>query len=154
MIWVYVCVCTWEQGLYRDSSASQDGREVYRTNLKAGERIIWKRWLESQNQRQGRRSRLRAPCCGKSTLRFRLLPDDQGFLYCQGCWDAFSEWQHNVYAHQQSYAAQQDYSSSSGPETAPPVKRPPWREPAPPGKRQEMTAEDLNSLLLGIDAVG
>ena len=130
-------------------------REVYGKSLEAGERIIWKRWLESQNQRQGRRSRLRAPCCGKSTLRFRLMPDEQGFLYCQGCWDAFYQWQHRSYAQQYSHVTSQDDSSSGGQETAqqPPVKRPPWREPTPSGKRQEMTTEDLNSLLLGIDAV-
>ena len=71
-------------------------QEVYAGKaLDAGEIIIWKRWLESQNQKSGRRSRLRAPCCGKSTFRFRLVPDGEGYFYCRQCWDAASQaqWQ-------------------------------------------------------------
>ena len=127
-------------------------REVYGKSLDFGERIIWKRWLESQNQKYGRRSRLKAPCCGKSSFRFRLLPDEAGFLYCQGCWDAYSQWQHNDYAQKQSYVAQpdstisaQEASQHSG------VKRPTWSEDPPTGKRQEMRAEEVHNILLCID---
>ena len=37
-------------------------REVNGTGLAAGERIIWRRWLESENRRRKRRIRATAPC--------------------------------------------------------------------------------------------
>ena len=132
---------TGTEGQYRDRVPVRIEREVYGKSLDFGERIIWKRWLETQNQKFGRRSRLKAPCCGKSTFRFRLLPDEQGFLFCPTCLDA----QHKGYA--------QPGSSTGTQEAAPPGKRPLWRDQSPSGKRQQMTADDVHNILLGVEAV-
>ena len=117
--------------------------------LDAGERLIWKRWLESQNQKHGRRSRLRAPCCGKSTFRFRLVPDDEGYYYCKQCWD--SAWQAQWHIEQPQLmqeAAAQD--NEPGLKREPP---PPWRQMARKKSRDAsvLTAEEMNELLLGLE---
>ena len=63
-------------------------RELYAKNLDAGERVIWKRWLEEKNEKEGRRSRFRAPCCGKSTFRYKMVQNENGAWFCRRCVDA------------------------------------------------------------------
>ena len=128
-------------------------QEVYAGKaLDAGERIIWKRWLESQNQKSGRRSRLRAPCCGKSTFRFRLVPDGEGYFYCRQCWDAASQaqWQAEL---SEPQLTQQETKANH---TQCDLKReapPPWRQHLPKKKKHDLTTDEMDELLLGLEAV-
>ena len=131
-------------------------REVFTSKtLDAGERIMWKRWIESQNTKCGRRSRLRAPCCGKSTYRFRLVPDDNGYFYCQLCWDYYSQaqWQANEHAQQVPSKKVNEKQQESPPATEKPAI-PPWREhPLAKKKKRDLTTGEMDAPLLGLAAV-
>ena len=61
-------------------------REVHGDYLDAPERLIWRRWVDAENQRASRKSRVRAPCCGRSKFRHQLEADDAGELWCMDCW--------------------------------------------------------------------
>ena len=66
-------------------------RELHSKGLTVGDRIVWRRWVEEQNSREGRRSRLRAPCCGRSTYRHKLVKDERVGLACRECADGYNE---------------------------------------------------------------
>ena len=90
---------------------------------------------------------------GKSTFRFRLVPDDEGYFYCQLCWDSFSQaqWQRKEHAQQGPQA-----TPEPTPTETPPMKRPPWRQPVPVKKSREsaeLTPEQMSDLLLNVEAV-
>ena len=60
-------------------------REVHGDYLDAPERLIWRRWVDAENQRASRKSRVRAPCCGRSIFRHQLEADDAGKMWCMDC---------------------------------------------------------------------
>ena len=61
-------------------------REVDGNELEAPERLLWRRWVEVENMRASRKSRVRAPCCGRYKFRYQLEPDENGELWCVDCW--------------------------------------------------------------------
>ena len=131
-------------------------RELHGKGLSAGERIVWRRWVEEQNSREGRRSRLRAPCCGRSTFRYKLVPTERGFLACKECADGYNEavYAANYWAHYYPQPVHYNDDTDTSSQEAVPEKRvapPPWR--MPPAKRQTvevmMSPEELNATLLG-----
>ena len=120
-------------------------RELYAKNLDAGERVIWKRWLEEKNEKEGRRSRLRAPCCGKSTFRYKMMQNETGAWFCRRCIDAPPN---GNYAQTQTGNDGNNTPDTSSCGYEQTEILPPWRV-QPPAKRQEtMSPEDLNAALL------
>ena len=61
-------------------------REVHGNELDAPERLLWRRWIEVENKRAARKSRLRAPCCGRFKFRYQMEADEAGKLWCIDCW--------------------------------------------------------------------
>ena len=61
-------------------------RELQGGALCAPEKILWRRWLEAQNQRTARKRRVRASCCGRHVYRHQLEDDETGTLWCDDCW--------------------------------------------------------------------
>ena len=61
-------------------------REVHGNELDAPERLIWRRWVEVENKRAARKSRARAPCCGRYRFRYQMEADEAGDLWCMECW--------------------------------------------------------------------
>ena len=61
-------------------------REVHGNELDAPERLLWRRWIEVENTRAARKSRLQAPCCGRSKFRYQMEADEAGELWCIDCW--------------------------------------------------------------------
>ena len=61
-------------------------REVQSNNLDAPERLLWRRWVDAENKRAARKSRVRAPCCGRHKFRYQLEADEAGQLWCIDCW--------------------------------------------------------------------
>ena len=131
-------------------------RELHSRGLTAGERIVWKRWVEEQNSREGRRSRLRAPCCGRSIYRHKLVKDERVGLACKECADGYNEavYAANYWAHYypQRVHYKDDTATSSSQEGVPEKRAPPppWR--MSPAKRQaveEMSPDEVNAALLG-----
>ena len=60
-------------------------RELQGYALDAGERIIWQRWLDDENQRAQRKSRVRAACCGRYMFRYMVDEDENGCFRCARC---------------------------------------------------------------------
>ena len=65
-------------------------REVQGTGLDAGERVFWRRWLETENLWNYRKSRVQCPCCGRYKFRYQFDQDTDGAFYCDACWLAGS----------------------------------------------------------------
>ena len=61
-------------------------RELQGDAMGAPEKLLWRRWLDAQNQRTARKSRVRASCCGRYTYRHQLEEDETGALWCDDCW--------------------------------------------------------------------
>ena len=129
-------------------------KELHGKSLNGGERLVWRRWLDNENKREGRRSRLRAPCCGRSTFRYKLVPDERGFLSCKHCTNAYAD---ALYASYDAQCMHYSYDSekTSNQEGSPVhgsehVGQPPWRTQMPPAKRQRsvMSPEEVNDALL------
>ena len=87
------------------------------------------------------------------------MPDDDGHFYCLGCWDAYSraEWQTIEGAQQKPLKQVNEMQQQQVMPTPPATKRPPlppWRE-APPAKKKsrELTTDEMDALLLGLEAV-
>ena len=128
-------------------------KELYGKSLSGGERLVWRRWVDDQNRREGRKSRLRAPCCGKSTFLYKLVPDERGYLCCKHCSDAsyakhlyaeywaqnYPQSAHHFYGHENDTSSSQE-DTRSGP--------PPWRTPQAKRQKVVMSPEDLNAALL------
>ena len=55
-------------------------REVHGNELDAPERLVWRRWVEVENKRAARKSRVRAPCCGRYRFRYQMEADEAGLL--------------------------------------------------------------------------
>ena len=47
-------------------------REVYGGELDAAERLLWRRWVENENARQFRKSRVQVTCCGRFRYRYQI----------------------------------------------------------------------------------
>ena len=138
-------------------------REVHGDSLDIGERMVWRRWLDVQNLRLVRKSRVRAPWCGRVKYRYQLEADVAGNYYCDVCWQlepqhwAQGAWQADQwYGHQCGQQdpsptdAQRDVEEETNPNEAPNSKKienigPPWRReselPPPPPKRSRRTVE-------------
>jgi hypothetical protein len=125
-------------------------REVHGDSLDAGERMVWRRWLDCQNLRLVRKSRVRAPCCGRVKYRYQLEADFAGHFYCDACWQL--DPQHWPQDAGQTEQYVQDPSRSpedeTNPNEAPNFKKiaPPWRReselpPPPPAKRSRLSVE-------------
>ena len=127
-------------------------RELYAKSLNAGERVVWKRWVDDQNKREDRKGRLRAPCCGRSTFRYKLALNERGILSCERCSDAYASalyanyWGH-TYPHSSCSEARSNQERDMEGENKCSAT-PPWR--TPPAKRQKVAVspEDLNAVLL------
>ena len=63
-------------------------REVQGPDLHAPERLLWRRWLEAENARHYRKSRVQAPCCGRYKHRYQIEQDAEGNWWCDACWSA------------------------------------------------------------------
>ena len=63
-------------------------RELNGSELDAAERLLWRRWMDAENMRNYRRSRVQAPCCGRYRYRFQLEHDGDCNWYCDHCWAA------------------------------------------------------------------
>ena len=89
------------------------------------------------------------------TFRFRLIPDEQGYFYCQLCWDQLSQahWQANKYAQYALHTSPQPVPSGTEALKRPPT--PPWRQQVPAKKIREdpeLSSEQINELLVGVEA--
>ena len=65
-----------QQVLQLKLGATDIEREVYGNELDAPERLLWRRWIEVENKRAARKSRLRAPCCGRFKFRYQMEADE------------------------------------------------------------------------------
>ena len=69
-------------------------REIEGNQLDPGERCIWRRWADADALRRNRKSRIRAPCCGRFACPYQLVQDGDGLLRCNKCrtepWPAWS----------------------------------------------------------------
>ena len=72
--------------LHMKLCATDIEREIYGHELDAPERLLWRRWIEVENKRAARKSRVRAPCCGRFKFRYQLEADGAGTLWCMDCW--------------------------------------------------------------------
>ena len=132
-------------------------REVHGDSLDVGERMVWRRWLDVQNLRLARKSRVRAPCCGRVKYRYQLEADLAGNLYCDACWQlepqhwAQGAWQADQWCGQRDSMptdAQRTTEDETNPNEAPNCKKvaPPWRRElelpqASPEKRQRLSVD-------------
>ena len=138
-------------------------REVQGVGLDVGERVFWRRWLDTENLRSYRKSRVQAPCCGRYKFRYQLEQDTDGTFYCDACWNAEPNPAATVarppptqipspQEQQQPRAEERpgDVAAGQGKAvTLVPGKDAPWRNPdAPSPKRrrhsQELTVEYWN----------
>ena len=63
--------------------------EVASGELDAAERLLWRRWMDAENLKNQRKSRVQAPCCGRYRYRYQLEQDvEGGGWYCDNCWAA------------------------------------------------------------------
>ena len=53
-------------------------REIYGGELDAAERLLWRRWVENENARQFRKSRVQAAYCGRVRCRYQIEQDEHG----------------------------------------------------------------------------
>ena len=60
-------------------------RELDGTELDAGEKLIWRRWVDAEARRFARKNRVQAPCCGRYTCRYQLETDEGGLQRCGKC---------------------------------------------------------------------
>ena len=67
-------------------------REVYGGELDAAERLLWRRWVENENARQFRKSRVQVTCCGRFRYRYQVEQDEHGNWWCDACWNAVPMW--------------------------------------------------------------
>ena len=63
-------------------------REVHGGELDAAERLLWRRWVENENARQVRKSRVQVPCCGRFQYRNQIEQDSDGNWWCNSCCNA------------------------------------------------------------------
>ena len=63
-------------------------REIYGGELDAAERLLWRRWVENENARQFRKSRVQVTCCGRFRHRYQIEQDEHGNWWCDACWNA------------------------------------------------------------------
>ena len=63
-------------------------REIYGGELDPAERLLWRRWVENENARQVRKSRVQVPCCGRFRYRYQIEQDGDGNWWCDSCWNA------------------------------------------------------------------
>ena len=63
-------------------------REVHGGELDAAERLLWRRWVENENARQVRKSRVQVTCCGRFRYRYQIEQDEHGNWWCDACWNA------------------------------------------------------------------
>ena len=65
-----------QQVLHMTVCATDIERELYGNELDAPERLLWRRWIEVESKRAARKSRLRAPCCGRFKFRYPMEADE------------------------------------------------------------------------------
>ena len=65
-------------------------RELHGSDLDSPEKLLWRQWVDGENQRARRKSRVRAPCCGRYTYRYQLEADDNGQFWCMHCWSTIT----------------------------------------------------------------
>ena len=88
--------------------------KVNGNSLDAGERILWRRWLDDENRRLQRRVRVVAPCCGYYRYSYQFEQDIDGTYYCLDCWaSARSEQQKQVPQEQGLYDNANAYAAAA-----------------------------------------